>query len=252
MGSSDDAVGTPPKARPYEATGGRTGEAPNRAIVASDATVDAETEAPAEATAAATESAEAADRGLFPDADPTEDAAAPIEAEAKPARRRAARRPKVEADDDAPLAVVSEASASADADSATASAIESDAADGNVEADTNAGLKAPPAPRTPEPVRTESKAPVVTPNPTPSRAARAAAVRVNSDPKDDFEALVSRAAQTVIEAQRCSPSLLQRELGVRFVEAAAIIERLHARGVVGPHTPSGVRDVLVRATGAEA
>jgi hypothetical protein len=33
---------------------------------------------------------------------------------------------------------------------------------------------------------------------------------------------------------------------------AADIERLYARGVVGPHTPSGVRDVLIRSGAAEA
>jgi DNA segregation ATPase FtsK/SpoIIIE-like protein len=64
--------------------------------------------------------------------------------------------------------------------------------------------------------------------------------------------LTARAAEVVIGAQRCSPSLLQRELGIRFVEAAAVIERLHQRGVVGPHTPSGVREVLVRAGSAGA
>ena len=41
-------------------------------------------------------------------------------------------------------------------------------------------------------------------------------------------------------------SLLQRNLGVTFGEATALIDRMFQQGVVGPYQPTGRRDVVKR------
>jgi hypothetical protein len=220
----------PPGARfEPEAIGGRTGEAPERAIRDEDAPVETAAEAAAESEAQPT---------LFPDAaadgENAEEERAPKRRRARAPRPKRAPEPEVEVEGEAAAA---DAGAVADEVSLSTPLVE--------EAVIETPVAAEPAPAAP-PARRSSFA-----TPTPlAKPALTTAAKPSSG--DDFETLVRRATEVVVGAQRCSPSLIQRELGVRFVEAAAVIERLHARGVVGPHTPSGVREVLLTARAAEA
>jgi hypothetical protein len=61
-----------------------------------------------------------------------------------------------------------------------------------------------------------------------------------------------RAVAVVVKEDRCSVSLLQRNLGVTFGEATALIDRMYQQGVVGPYQPTGRRDVLLGKKGAAA
>jgi hypothetical protein len=61
-----------------------------------------------------------------------------------------------------------------------------------------------------------------------------------------------RAVKLVVKEDRCSVSLLQRNLGVTFGEATALIDRMYQQGVVGPYQPTGRRDVLVNKKGKAA
>jgi hypothetical protein len=271
VGTSFDELPTPPSAR-YDAdvVGGRTGEAPRRALI--DDETPAVADVPAESAALPAAPALEAQAGLFaeetPAVSPLEtpaasdadaDAATTEAAEAAPKKRRArAPRPKrtVEPEGEAALEASAEiegAPATFDEDEAAPALPRFPAAE-SPERDEPA--TEPEAPLSEAPPFAAAAPPVV--EPTPARAPKASVARTTrtappQTPADaDFETLVARATEVVVIAQRCSPSLLQRELGVRFVEAAAVIERLHARGVVGPHTPSGVRDVLIRSGAAEA
>ncbi|HYC76611.1 MAG TPA: DNA translocase FtsK [Planctomycetota bacterium] len=246
----------PPRFEPH-AVGGRTGE-PFRAL-ADDAEV-AETE---EVVDDETPS-ETAQGGLFADVDVEDsskvaedatasvDAAEAADAETPPRRRRRASKPRraVEPDAAAAAPLAEDAfGARTEPDDET-----SDAAVADVPAQDATEVEAetvePGAVDTPPPPTREPRATPRARTATPPAAASATASKSAAGDADDFETLVRRAAETVVADQRCSPSLLQRELGIRFVEAAAVIEKLHARGVVGPHTPSGVREVLVGGAGA--
>jgi hypothetical protein len=61
-----------------------------------------------------------------------------------------------------------------------------------------------------------------------------------------------RAVALVAREDRCSVSLLQRNLGVTFGEATALIDRMYQQGVVGPYQPTGRREVLIGKKGAAA
>lgn len=61
----------------------------------------------------------------------------------------------------------------------------------------------------------------------------------------DRDKLFREAAETVIQHQQGSTSLLQRRLKVGYGRAARIIDQLHAAGVLGPPDGSKPRDVLV-------
>jgi hypothetical protein len=61
-----------------------------------------------------------------------------------------------------------------------------------------------------------------------------------------------RAVRLVVDEDRCSVSLLQRNLDVTFGEATALIDRMFKAGVVGPYQPTGRRDVLLGKKGAAA
>jgi hypothetical protein len=61
-----------------------------------------------------------------------------------------------------------------------------------------------------------------------------------------------RAVALVVQEDRCSVSLLQRNMGVTFGEATALIDRMYQQGVVGPYQPTGRRDVLIGKKGAAA
>ena len=62
---------------------------------------------------------------------------------------------------------------------------------------------------------------------------------------DDRDKLFREAAETVIQHQQGSTSLLQRRLKVGYGRAARIIDQLHSAGVLGPPDGSKPRDVLV-------
>ena len=61
----------------------------------------------------------------------------------------------------------------------------------------------------------------------------------------DRDKLFREAAETVIQHQQGSTSLLQRRLKVGYGRAARIIDQLHTAGVLGPPDGSKPRDVLV-------
>ena len=61
----------------------------------------------------------------------------------------------------------------------------------------------------------------------------------------DRDKLFREAAETVIQHQHGSTSLLQRRLKVGYGRAARIIDQLHSAGVLGPPDGSKPRDVLV-------
>ena len=65
------------------------------------------------------------------------------------------------------------------------------------------------------------------------------------DEDGDRDKLFREAAETVIQHQQGSTSLLQRRLKVGYGRAARIIDQLHAAGVLGPPDGSRPRDVLV-------
>jgi len=57
--------------------------------------------------------------------------------------------------------------------------------------------------------------------------------------------LFRRAAETCVQHQLGSTSLLQRRLGIGYGRAARIIDQLHAAGVLGPSRGSKPRDILI-------
>jgi S-DNA-T family DNA segregation ATPase FtsK/SpoIIIE len=67
-----------------------------------------------------------------------------------------------------------------------------------------------------------------------------------SDAADERrDPLFRKAAETCIQHQLGSTSLLQRRLGVGYGRAARIIDQLHAAGVLGPANGSKPREILV-------
>ncbi len=62
---------------------------------------------------------------------------------------------------------------------------------------------------------------------------------------EDRDPLFRKAAETCIQHQLGSTSLLQRRLGIGYGRAARIIDQLHAAGVLGPSRGSKPRDILV-------
>ena len=69
----------------------------------------------------------------------------------------------------------------------------------------------------------------------------------DEEPMDasDRDKLFREAAETVIQHQGGSTSLLQRRLKIGYGRAARIIDQLHLAGVLGPPDGSKPRDVLV-------
>lgn len=68
---------------------------------------------------------------------------------------------------------------------------------------------------------------------------------------DIDEDQIATAKAVVIEKQKCSPSWLQRELGVPFTTASALVTQLEEDGVVSAPAGNGQRKVLMTA-GVEA
>jgi S-DNA-T family DNA segregation ATPase FtsK/SpoIIIE len=61
----------------------------------------------------------------------------------------------------------------------------------------------------------------------------------------DRDALFKQAAETCVQNQGGSTSLLQRRLGIGYGRAARIIDQLHDAGILGPPNGSKPRDVLI-------
>jgi S-DNA-T family DNA segregation ATPase FtsK/SpoIIIE len=64
-------------------------------------------------------------------------------------------------------------------------------------------------------------------------------------PGGDRDALFREAAETCVQNQLGSTSLLQRKLRIGYGRAARIIDQLYEAGVLGPPDGSKPREVLV-------
>jgi S-DNA-T family DNA segregation ATPase FtsK/SpoIIIE len=62
---------------------------------------------------------------------------------------------------------------------------------------------------------------------------------------EDRDTLFRQAAETCIQYQGGSTSLLQRRLGIGYGRAARIIDQLHDAGILGPPNGSKPRDVSI-------
>jgi DNA translocase FtsK/SpoIIIE-like protein len=97
--------------------------------------------------------------------------------------------------------------------------------------------------------------PPVEPDPAPggdpreegSAILRPAALRRGrgSRPASDEGGLLVSAAEAIFEAERASVSVLQGRLGVPFVRASRLLERLEREGLVGPYRGGSARDILL-------
>jgi S-DNA-T family DNA segregation ATPase FtsK/SpoIIIE len=72
--------------------------------------------------------------------------------------------------------------------------------------------------------------------------------------KDNLEDLLSEdeplfddAVRVVLETGQASISMVQRRLRVGYTRAARLIDMMELRGIVGPHTGSKAREILVSA-----
>ncbi len=75
--------------------------------------------------------------------------------------------------------------------------------------------------------------------PAPSRRG------AGSPPDSDEGALLVAAGDAIFEAERASVSVLQGRLGVPFVRASRLLERLEREGLVGPYRGGSARDILL-------
>ncbi len=62
---------------------------------------------------------------------------------------------------------------------------------------------------------------------------------------DDDDPLLDEAIQVVIETGQASISMVQRRLRVGYTRAARLIDMMELKGIVGPHTGSKAREILV-------
>lgn len=61
---------------------------------------------------------------------------------------------------------------------------------------------------------------------------------------ETFEEQVNAAEELVVTSQFASTSMLQRKMRISYVRAAAVMEELELRGVVGPQEGARTRPVL--------
>ena len=62
---------------------------------------------------------------------------------------------------------------------------------------------------------------------------------------------LAKIAQIVVEMQKCSTSLVQRQLAVGYNKAARLVEQLEEHGIVSASNEVGKRDVLAKSVPAE-
>ncbi|MES2306097.1 MAG: DNA translocase FtsK [Gemmatimonadota bacterium] len=77
------------------------------------------------------------------------------------------------------------------------------------------------------------------------RAAAGEGDNASGDVAGDRDALFKQAAETCIQHQGGSTSLLQRRLGIGYGRAARIIDQLHDAGILGPPNGSKPRDIMI-------
>ncbi|MEO5800719.1 MAG: DNA translocase FtsK [Gemmatimonadales bacterium] len=77
------------------------------------------------------------------------------------------------------------------------------------------------------------------------RAAAGEGENASGDVAGDRDALFRQAAETCIQHQGGSTSLLQRRLGIGYGRAARIIDQLHDAGILGPPNGSKPRDIMI-------
>ena len=65
------------------------------------------------------------------------------------------------------------------------------------------------------------------------------------DLADDHDDLFDDAVRVVLETGQASISMVQRRLRVGYTRAARLIDMMELKGIVGPHTGSKARDILV-------
>jgi S-DNA-T family DNA segregation ATPase FtsK/SpoIIIE len=65
----------------------------------------------------------------------------------------------------------------------------------------------------------------------------------NMNPEDD--PLYEDAVQVVMDTGQASISMVQRKLRVGYTRAARLVDMMEVQGIVGPHTGSKARDILV-------
>lgn len=64
--------------------------------------------------------------------------------------------------------------------------------------------------------------------------------------EDETDPLLEEAVQVVLEAGKCSTSLLQRRLKLGYARAARIVDLLEQQGIVGPGDGAKPREILVK------
>lgn len=69
---------------------------------------------------------------------------------------------------------------------------------------------------------------------------------------DDDDPLLDEAVQVVFETGQASISMVQRRLRVGYTRAARLIDMMELKGIVGPHTGSKAREILVSGPMKEA
>lgn len=62
---------------------------------------------------------------------------------------------------------------------------------------------------------------------------------------DEDDPLLDEAVQVVLETGQASISMVQRKLRVGYTRAARLIDMMEVKGIVGPHTGSKAREILV-------
>jgi len=68
------------------------------------------------------------------------------------------------------------------------------------------------------------------------------------DLEDEIDELFNDAVRVVIETGQASISMVQRRLRVGYTRAARLIDMMELKGIVGPHTGSKAREILVDCT----
>lgn len=68
---------------------------------------------------------------------------------------------------------------------------------------------------------------------------------------DESDPLFDEAVRVVFETGQASISMVQRRLRVGYTRAARLIDMMELRGIVGPHTGSKAREILMNAPPVE-